>query len=802
MAVWFVCALLYAGSGTMSRTSLRNRMWAYCAASFGFTLLSSTFSFYYVKVFLNLYHIDEKWFHLAQILYLVWNAVNDPLFAYCQDTSASWMPTTRRELILYTGPLFGVAYLSAWFPWADSSWVTGLHLIVALCLYDTMFTFIGLALCCLFTEIAVTESERIRLTQMSQIVGFISSFSVTLCEFSSNSLKDFSKFQATTVLLAVLSAVFMVYAGKHAHTYYDVRKMAATNEEEKEEGCTQSTDRTSYWRLTWQILSDRNFLSFVITNFLQDFHRTFIMSFTVIICDQLISEDDVHPYVRSVFYGSISAIHSLIVIFGAPLVDKLGYFSVIRGNFVWKILSGLTMLFLGQGHPWLLILFLLADRAGACRLGQVVPRPGLVDTQHVKVVPPGWAGRHQHVKVVVLGLVDTGMLRLFLGLVPRAGDMGIVPRAGLVDTGMLRLFPGLVDTGMFRAGCFPGLVDTGMLRLFSRAGRHCLVYPVETSLIEHWLQCFPHSAFSSALAQSSVLTSNVSASLDEAFGNLRKVKDGFAAPRFNLASAHVHGFSTLIVSPPVDDDITLLGTKQKAYSPFLVEDRSTISCLFVSPIPDPLAWNHDALAIPWDDLNTYAFPPVALLPRIPVKLRATQRMALLLVAPYWPARSLPQDQSLKFRPPAWDLSVVLAHLTSADYEPLEEKDFEHVSFKTFFLLAFATAARISELHALDVSRCVCFRHPMTSMIFGTNALVVKPAQSLCPMFIVTVLNMYGYQHLKNGTLTSPDTSQLKEVMFHLACCLPVVMGCLQLLSWSFFSIRLRHAPSHTVDVTA
>ncbi|XP_067671932.1 transmembrane protein 180-like [Haliotis asinina] len=467
----------------MSKTSLRTRMWAYCAASFGFTLLSSTFSFYYVKVFLTFYHIDEKWFHLAQILYLIWNAVNDPLFAYCQDTSASWMPTTRRELILYTGPLFGMAYLTAWFPWAYSSWVTGLHLIVALCLYDTMFTFIGLALCCLYTEITVTESERIRLTQMSQVVGFIGSFSVTLCEFSSHSLKDFSKFQATTVLLAVLSAVFMVYAGKHAHTYYDVRKMMATNEGENEDGCTQSTDRTSYWRLTWQILSDRNFLSFVITNFFQEFHRSFIMSFTVIICDQLISEDDVHPYVRSIFYGSIPAIHSLLVIFGAPLVDKLGYFSVIRGNFVWKILSGLTMVFLGQGHPWLLIMFLLADSA------------------------------------------------------------------------------------------------------------------------------YTNMAFS--------------------FFNL---------PLSYIADANMQRFNR--------------------------------------------------------------------------------------------------------------------------------------------------------------------NHPMSSMIFGTNALVVKPAQSLCPMFIVAVLNMYGYQHLKAGTLTSFETSQLKEVMFRLACCLPVVMGCLQFLSWSFFSIRLRHAPSHTIDVTA
>ncbi|XP_046548233.1 uncharacterized protein LOC124258215 [Haliotis rubra] len=39
-----------------------------------------------------------------------------------------------------------------------------------------------------------------------------------------------------------------------------------------------------------------------------------------------------------------------------------------------------------------------------------------------------------------------------------------------------------------------------------------------------------------------------------------------------------------------------------------------------------------------------------------------------------------------------------------EYEPLGEKYFECITFKTFFLVALATAADISELHALDVNR--------------------------------------------------------------------------------------------------
>ncbi|XP_046581092.1 uncharacterized protein LOC124288585 [Haliotis rubra] len=167
---------------------------------------------------------------------------------------------------------------------------------------------------------------------------------------------------------------------------------------------------------------------------------------------------------------------------------------------------------------------------------------------------------------------------------------------------------------------------------------------------------------------------------------------------------------------------------------------------FGSPIPDQLAWDLDALVISWEALNAYAFPPPALLPRVIQKLRATRQILLILVVPYWPhlrsskklkgstlatylaainlvlatttgskVSTVPElqyllrsfklaNQSKKFRPPAWDLSVVLRHLASADYEPLAQKDFEKISFKTFFLVALATAARISELHALDVNR--------------------------------------------------------------------------------------------------
>ena len=51
----------------------------------------------------------------------------------------------------------------------------------------------------------------------------------------------------------------------------------------------------------------------------------------------------------------------------------------------------------------------------------------------------------------------------------------------------------------------------------------------------------------------------------------------------------------------------------------------------------------------------------------------------------------------------WDLDIVLRHLKGSDYEPLEQASFRHLTKKTLFLVALATAKRVGELQALSQS---------------------------------------------------------------------------------------------------
>ena len=53
--------------------------------------------------------------------------------------------------------------------------------------------------------------------------------------------------------------------------------------------------------------------------------------------------------------------------------------------------------------------------------------------------------------------------------------------------------------------------------------------------------------------------------------------------------------------------------------------------------------------------------------------------------------------------PKWNLALVLRSLTKGPYEPLAQASLKFLTLKTVFLLAFASAARRSELHAWDAT---------------------------------------------------------------------------------------------------
>ena len=60
--------------------------------------------------------------------------------------------------------------------------------------------------------------------------------------------------------------------------------------------------------------------------------------------------------------------------------------------------------------------------------------------------------------------------------------------------------------------------------------------------------------------------------------------------------------------------------------------------VFFAPAWEPRAAGVDAFLQPWDNLQAYAFPPIAIIRRVLLKLRTSHHCDLTLIAPFWPQR--------------------------------------------------------------------------------------------------------------------------------------------------------------------
>jgi len=85
----------------------------------------------------------------------------------------------------------------------------------------------------------------------------------------------------------------------------------------------------------------------------------------------------------------------------------------------------------------------------------------------------------------------------------------------------------------------------------------------------------------------------------------------------------------------------------------LFATRHNSKCpMFVSPVPDPLALDVDALSLVWEGMEAYAYPPHQILSNVLQKFQLCKNCKLIVVAPYWQKQTwLPLLNQLAVCPP-------------------------------------------------------------------------------------------------------------------------------------------------------
>ncbi|XP_074553058.1 transmembrane protein 180-like [Halichoeres trimaculatus] len=338
---------------------------AYAMTTLGACMINTIFGFYYVKLFVNKYKVSEAAFHKAQIVYMVWNAVNDPLFGYLQDNSKMPCCSQRRLSILYGAPLYSLTFLLAWVPWRTyepGDWLCGLHLTVTLCAFDSLLTFVLLAQSALFAEISSQHQNRLRLIKYCQVAHLFGSSSILLCGIISKNMEDFTTFQAYTVLIAILSCGCMLYTGFYSESRFDNKVSQSDEQQSTDQTSSQSGPSFSNLRtLIWQILINRDFQIFVFMNFLQGLKSAFFNNFTIILTEHLIPPDVLPSLAKSIMYGVGFICPQLLILSCQSLLQDLGYYRILLLTFYTEAAIAVVMLVIGLQHYYILVFFLTVN---------------------------------------------------------------------------------------------------------------------------------------------------------------------------------------------------------------------------------------------------------------------------------------------------------------------------------------------------------------------------------------------------------------------------------------------------------
>ncbi|RYG51570.1 hypothetical protein EON67_03100, partial [archaeon] len=156
---------------------------AYGAALAASSAMNNLFATYYIHLFTSASSLTPTAFYVGQSVFMVWNAVNDPLFGWLSDNilpaSAAHSPLARRtRAVRWGGTAWAVAFCAIWWP-ASSTVGAAIHFVLSLCAYDGLLTYVEVNHAALLAEMTSSTTGRAYANMASAIgagIGSLTSF--------------------------------------------------------------------------------------------------------------------------------------------------------------------------------------------------------------------------------------------------------------------------------------------------------------------------------------------------------------------------------------------------------------------------------------------------------------------------------------------------------------------------------------------------------------------------------------------------------------------------------------------------
>ena len=142
-------------------------------AELGKSLVAGTFGALLPIFYQDYLGLEARWIAIASVVYAVWNAINDPLFGYITDSTRS-KRGRRIPYLRFTAPFLGLTFILVWLVPGNTG-QSGLFwwMLVAMLLFDTCYTIIGLVYSALLPEVTESDRERHKLQVSASLLGLV-----------------------------------------------------------------------------------------------------------------------------------------------------------------------------------------------------------------------------------------------------------------------------------------------------------------------------------------------------------------------------------------------------------------------------------------------------------------------------------------------------------------------------------------------------------------------------------------------------------------------------------------------------
>lgn len=175
-------------------------------------LLVTTFGLFHIDVFLRVYELPLETFSHGNIVFAIINTINDFFGAWMLDSIAS-TSIDRSDLIGISGAIFAVCFMAPFFRWREPSQWDGLHFVVSMSLYDTMYSFTTILLGSLVTDNHhMSDRERVWFMASGKIANLVAAFLVARIGLALFDEENMTQFRAFLWVLAVLVAGLFLIA--------------------------------------------------------------------------------------------------------------------------------------------------------------------------------------------------------------------------------------------------------------------------------------------------------------------------------------------------------------------------------------------------------------------------------------------------------------------------------------------------------------------------------------------------------------------------------------------------------------